>query len=85
MAWLRRRAARARTSLIPIVGPRTPTHLAGYLDALDVELADEQYALLDEVSAVRPGIPHADVAAALATASMTTGVFSTCRLSPCSE
>lgn len=39
LAWLRRRAARAGTSLIPIVGPRTPAHLEGYLDALNVELA----------------------------------------------
>jgi aryl-alcohol dehydrogenase-like predicted oxidoreductase len=65
LAWLRRRAARARTSMIPIVGPRTPAHLEGYLDALDVELADEHYRLLDEVSAVRLGTPHEDVAAAL--------------------
>ena len=66
LAWLRHRAARARTSMIPIVGPRTPAHLRGYLDALDVELADEHYRLLDEVSAIRPGTPHEDVAAALA-------------------
>lgn len=66
LAWLRQRAARAGTSMIPIVGPRTPAHLRGYLDALDVELADEHYRLLDEVSAVRLGPPHEDVAAALA-------------------
>ncbi|WP_284739973.1 aldo/keto reductase [Amycolatopsis sp. RTGN1] len=66
LAWLRHRASRARTSMIPIVGPRTPAHLRGYLDALDVELADEHYRLLDEVSAIRPGTPHEDVAAALA-------------------
>jgi len=66
LAWLRERAFRARTSMIPIVGPRTPAHLRGYLDALDVELADEHYRLLDEVSAVRLGPPHEDTAAALA-------------------
>ncbi|GLY43287.1 oxidoreductase [Amycolatopsis sp. NBRC 101858] len=66
LAWVRHRAAQAGTSMIPIVGPRTPAHLRGYLDALDVELADEHYRLLDEVSAVRPGTPHEDVAAALA-------------------
>ena len=66
LAWLRHRAAQTRTSMIPIVGPRTPAHLAGYLDALDVELSREQCRLLDEVSAIRLGTPHEDVAAALA-------------------
>lgn len=66
LAWLRGRAARATTSLIPILGPRTPAHLQGYLDALTVQLDDEQYQLLDGVSAIRPGTPHAAVAAALA-------------------
>ncbi|MEB8338209.1 aldo/keto reductase [Streptomyces endophyticus] len=66
LAWLRQRAARARTSLLPIVGPRTPAHLAGYLDALNVELAPHHYQKLDEVSAIRFGAPHEDVAAALA-------------------
>ncbi|GHF54910.1 aryl-alcohol dehydrogenase-like predicted oxidoreductase [Amycolatopsis bartoniae] len=66
LAWLRRRAARATTSMIPVVGPRTPAHLEGYLDALDVELNEEHYRLLDEASAIRLGTPHEDVAAALA-------------------
>ncbi|MGK3209240.1 aldo/keto reductase [Amycolatopsis sp. MEPSY49] len=66
LAWLRRRAAEARTSMVPIVGPRTPAHLTGYLDALRVELADEHYRLLTEAGAVRLGTPHEDVAAALA-------------------
>ncbi|MCS7476796.1 aldo/keto reductase [Umezawaea endophytica] len=66
LAWLRGRAARARTSMIPIVGPRTPAHLEGYLDALDVELGEEHHRLLEEVSAIRLGTPHEDVAAALA-------------------
>ncbi|MDQ7810810.1 aldo/keto reductase [Amycolatopsis sp. A133] len=66
LAWLRRRATLARTSMIPIVGPRTPAQLQGYLDALDVGLADEHYRRLDEVSAVRLGAPHEDVVAALA-------------------
>ncbi|WP_327654010.1 aldo/keto reductase [Streptomyces sp. NBC_00483] len=66
LAWLRQRAARAGTSLIPIVGPRTPAHLEGYLDALNVELAPYHYQKLDEVSAIRLGAPHEDVAAALA-------------------
>ncbi|MFJ9778795.1 aldo/keto reductase [Amycolatopsis sp. NPDC101161] len=64
LAWLRQRAA--RTSMIPIVGPRTPAHLEGYLAALDVELSAEHHRRLDEVSAIRLGTPHEDVAAALA-------------------
>lgn len=52
--------------MIPVVGPRTPAHLEGYLDALDVELNEEHYRLLDEASAIRLGTPHEDVAAALA-------------------
>lgn len=66
LAWLRHRAARAQTTMIPIVGPRTPAHLEDYLGARTVELGPEQYRLLDEVSAVRLGTPHDDVAAALA-------------------
>ncbi|MGW2340462.1 aldo/keto reductase [Streptomyces sp. NPDC001661] len=66
LAWLRERAARSSTSLLPIVGPRTPAHLAGYLDALNVELAPDHYEKLDKVSAIRLGAPHEDVAAALA-------------------
>ncbi|MFI5844849.1 aldo/keto reductase [Catenuloplanes sp. NPDC051500] len=65
LAWLRRRAALARTALIPIVGPRTPAHLAEYLTALDLDLSSQHYRHLDEISAVRLGTPHDDVAAAL--------------------
>ena len=65
LAWLRRRAALAQTALIPIVGPRTLTHLEEYLESRHLELGDQQYKYLDEVSAVRLGTPHEDVAAAL--------------------
>jgi aryl-alcohol dehydrogenase-like predicted oxidoreductase len=65
LAWLRRRAALAPTALIPIVGPRTLAHLEEYLRSLHLELGDQHYRLLDEVSAVRPGTPHEDLAAAL--------------------
>ena len=65
LAWLRRRAALARTALIPIVGPRSPGHLEEYLRSLDLELGEKHYQRLDEVSAVRLGAPHEDVAAAL--------------------
>lgn len=65
LAWLRRRAAVAPTALVPIVGPRTPAQLEEYLKSLHVELSDQHYRTLDEVSAVRPGTPHEDVTAAL--------------------
>jgi aryl-alcohol dehydrogenase-like predicted oxidoreductase len=65
LAWLRRRAALARTALIPIAGPRSLTHLEEYLRSLHLQLSDQHYQLLDQVSAVRMGTPHEDVAAAL--------------------
>lgn len=65
LAWLRRRAALAATAMITIVGPRTLTQLEEYLKALDLDLSDQHYRRLDDVSAVRPGAPHEDVAAAL--------------------
>ena len=65
LAWLRRRAGSATTALIPIVGPRTLSHLEQYLRSLEFELDDQHYDRLEEISAVRPGAPHEDVAAAL--------------------
>jgi aryl-alcohol dehydrogenase-like predicted oxidoreductase len=65
LAWLRRRAADAQTSMAPIVGPRTPAHLEEYLSALEVELGEQHYQRLAEVSAIALGAPHQDVASAL--------------------
>lgn len=65
LAWLRRRSTSARTSLIPIVGPRSVNHLEGYLRSLEIELGDEHYRRLDEVSAPRLGTPHEVVENAL--------------------
>ncbi|MGW5867065.1 aldo/keto reductase [Streptomyces sp. NPDC055239] len=65
LAWLRRRAAQAHTAMIPIVGPRTLTQLEDYLRSLQLELSDQHYQHLDQISAVRMGTPHEDVAAAL--------------------
>ncbi|MEV4351249.1 aldo/keto reductase [Actinoplanes sp. NPDC049596] len=65
LAWLRRRAALAPTALVPIVGPRTLSQLEDYLKSLSVELGEQHYRRLDEVSAVRLGTPHEDVAGAL--------------------
>jgi aryl-alcohol dehydrogenase-like predicted oxidoreductase len=66
LAWLRGRAARARTSMLPILGPRTPAHLEAYLDALKIELAPHHYQRLDEAGAITFGAPYEDVAGALA-------------------
>lgn len=65
LAWLRRRAALARTALIPIVGPRTQAQLEEYLRSLDLELDDQHFRHLDEVGAIRFGTPHEDVTAGL--------------------
>ncbi|MFS8198532.1 aldo/keto reductase [Streptomyces sp. CWNU-52B] len=67
VAWLRARAARSATALIPVIGPRTTTQLHAYLAALELTLTDEQYERLDRVSAVPLGTPHETVAAALPT------------------
>ena len=37
MAWLRERAARSATTLVPIIGPRNLAQLDDYLGALDVD------------------------------------------------
>jgi len=65
LAWLRRRASLAPTALIPIVGPRSLVHLEEYLQSVDLELGEQHYQRLDEVSMVRLGTPHEDVQAAL--------------------
>jgi hypothetical protein len=56
-----RRRFLTATSLIPILGPRTPEQLKGSLSALDVKLSSEQLARLDEVSAVALGTPHEQI------------------------
>ncbi|MFJ9388491.1 aldo/keto reductase [Nocardioides sp. NPDC101246] len=66
LSWLRQRAEVAGTTMIPIIGPRTPAHLTGYLEALGVDLTTEHYRLLDEASTIRLGAPHDAVADALA-------------------
>ena len=62
-AWLRGRNARSKTSLITIIGPRTVDQLNSYLQALEVELTDDQYERLETVSAPDLGIPHNSAAA----------------------
>jgi aryl-alcohol dehydrogenase-like predicted oxidoreductase len=64
LAWLRRRAELAPTALIPIVGPRSLTHLDECLGSLDLKLDEQHYRRLDEVSAIQMGAPREDVEAA---------------------
>src|ERR1022692_4740752 len=49
LAWLRRRAALAQTALIPILGPRSRSHLDEYLRALDLELSEQHNQRLEAV------------------------------------
>ncbi|WP_246144579.1 aldo/keto reductase [Actinacidiphila oryziradicis] len=65
VAWLRARAARASTSLIPVIGPRTTAQLDEYLAALDLVLTNEQYDRLEQASTVALGTPHETAAAGL--------------------
>lgn len=66
LAWLRHRAETASTALIPILGPRSITHLQEYLRSLEVALDPAQCDRLTTAGAVAPGTPHEDVQAALA-------------------
>ena len=57
-AWASERSKRLATSCVPIIGPRSLAQLDDYLGALEVELTEEQYVRLNEVSAVPLGVPH---------------------------
>lgn len=65
VAWVRERAARSATALIPIIGPRNPTQLDSYLSALDFQLPPEHFDRLSQVSAVPLGAPHEAIAGSL--------------------
>ncbi|MBB1258101.1 aldo/keto reductase [Streptomyces alkaliterrae] len=58
VAWLRERAARTATTMVPVIGPRTVDQLEQYLGALQLELDDAQFDRLEAVSALRPGQPY---------------------------
>jgi aryl-alcohol dehydrogenase-like predicted oxidoreductase len=62
VAWLLGRARRSSTGVVPITGPRTVAQLDDYLAALAVELTDEQYRRIDDVSRIRLGEPYDKVA-----------------------
>ncbi|AWT24933.1 General stress protein 69 [Corynebacterium provencense] len=57
-AWVRERARRLATPGVPIIGPRHVTQLDEYLAALTLDLTDEQYGRLDDVSQIALGVPH---------------------------
>jgi aryl-alcohol dehydrogenase-like predicted oxidoreductase len=65
VAWLRERAARSTTAIVPVIGPRTVAQLDDYLAALDVRLDGEHYRRLDEASQVDLGQPHNQIIAQL--------------------
>jgi aryl-alcohol dehydrogenase-like predicted oxidoreductase len=58
LAWLRHRAARSATALIPILGANRLGQLEDNLAALSVTLSEEQAERLEAVSAVPLGFPH---------------------------
>lgn len=58
VAWLLERGRRSTTGLVPVIGPRTVAQLDDYVAALDVDLGDEIYRRLDEVSRIPLGQPH---------------------------
>ncbi|GAA2183849.1 aldo/keto reductase [Brooklawnia cerclae] len=64
-AWVNERSRRSATSLIPIIGPRSLAQLDDYLGALELDLTEEQYDRLTQVSAIPLGIPHEANARAL--------------------
>ncbi|MGY2288663.1 aldo/keto reductase [Pseudomonas sp. SDO528_S397] len=62
IAWLREKARRSTTALIPILGPRTRAQFEATLGALAVQLSDEQVTRLNGASAVPLGVPHEMIA-----------------------
>ncbi|MNF89658.1 putative oxidoreductase [compost metagenome] len=66
IAWLREKASRSTTALIPILGSRTREQLDATLGALNVQLSAEQVARLDGVSEVAQGVPHESIAGSFA-------------------
>jgi aryl-alcohol dehydrogenase-like predicted oxidoreductase len=66
IAWLREKAKRSTTALIPILGSRTREQLDATLGALAVEMSAEQLLRLDGVSDVAKGVPHETIAGSVA-------------------
>ncbi|MDP9656244.1 UNVERIFIED_ORG: aryl-alcohol dehydrogenase-like predicted oxidoreductase [Pseudomonas putida] len=66
IAWLREKARRSTTALIPTFGSRTREQLDATLGALNVQLSTDQLARLDGVSEVVKGVPHESIAGSFA-------------------
>ncbi|MBK5356017.1 aldo/keto reductase [Pseudomonas sp. TH41] len=66
IAWLREKAKRSTTALIPILGSRTREQLDATLGALAVQLSDDQLSRLEGVSDVAKGVPHESIAGSVA-------------------
>jgi len=58
IAWLRDKARRSTTALIPILGSRTREQLDATLGALTLDLSAEQVLRLDGASELEKGVPH---------------------------
>ena len=62
IAWIREKARRSTTALIPILGSRTRAQFDATLGALNVHLSAEHVARLDTASAIPLGVPHGIIA-----------------------
>lgn len=62
IAWLREKARRSTTALVPILGSRTRAQLDSTLGALNVQLSAEQVTRLNTASAIPLGVPHGIIA-----------------------
>jgi aryl-alcohol dehydrogenase-like predicted oxidoreductase len=58
IAWVLEKGRRSRTSIVPILGPRTREQLDANLGALAVTLSQAQFERLEKVSEVALGVPH---------------------------
>jgi aryl-alcohol dehydrogenase-like predicted oxidoreductase len=58
IAWTRAKALALRTTMIPILGARTPAQLDDNLAALGIALGADEMAQLDSASATPLGFPH---------------------------
>lgn len=63
VAWLMGRARRSTTGVVPVIGPRTVAQLDAYLAAARLDLPDDVYTRLDEVSRIDLGEPFGKLAA----------------------
>lgn len=62
LAWVRRKIDALASPAVTLIGPRTLAQLEDYLAALEKNITDEQFARLDELSAIDLGYPHGLIA-----------------------